>query len=454
MDDVFQYIDEHSSLYIDRLLHLLRKETLAIQRKGIAEGAEYVVGLLEDIGAVPKLIPLGETTYVVTHLDGSHNHTIGFYNHFDTQPPERLEAWNSPPFDPIVHDGILYGRGATDNKGNLVARICAIEAYKNVRGHLPINVIFLHDGEEEIGSPNMPTFLDQYGELVDKADGWVWEGGDKNSDEQLEIYLGVNGMLGIELEVVTSQEDLHGSRSAIVPNAAWKLIWALNSLKDSSERILVENFYEQVNPPDPDEMAILNSLPIDPVSIKRKYQITEFAGGQSLAKALERQYLYPYLNISGMVSGYQGDGMKCILPHSAKCKLEFFLAPDQDPEKVFSHVSNHFKDHGFDDIVLNPYTTMPPSRTKPTAGFAQLAMELANEIYENGTVVYPIMPGFNPMGLFTKRFGVPAISLGVGNANSRIHQPNENVRVEDFLLGIKFIAALLERLGQSPQSWK
>jgi acetylornithine deacetylase/succinyl-diaminopimelate desuccinylase-like protein len=133
--------------------------------------------------------------------------------------------------------------------------------------------------------------------------------------------------------------------------------------------------------------------------------------------------------------------------------LEFFLAPDQDPNEVFSHVYNHFMLHGFDDIILNPFTKLPPSRTKPTAGFAETTVKLANEIYENGTVVYPIMPGFNPMGFFTGRFGVPAISFGVGNANSRIHQPNENVRIEDFLQGIKFIAALLERLGQSIQSW-
>jgi acetylornithine deacetylase/succinyl-diaminopimelate desuccinylase-like protein len=154
-----------------------------------------------------------------------------------------------------------------------------------------------------------------------------------------------------------------------------------------------------------------------------------------------------------MGSGYQGEGMKCILPHSARCKLEFFLAPDQDPDQVFSHIRNHFISHGFNEVVLNPFTKLPPSRTKPTAGFAQITAKVANEIYEDGTVIYPIMPGFNPMGHFTRRFSVPAVSLGVGNANSRIHQPNENVRIEDFLQGIKLIAALIDRLGQSTQSW-
>ncbi len=453
MEDVFAYIEQHADEYLERLIHLCKQQTVAVRRQGISEGAQRLAGILEDIGAQPQVIPFEETSYVITRIPGESDKTLGFYNHFDTHPPEPLEAWESPPFDPVVRGNALYARGACDNKGNVIARICAIDAYQKVRGRLPVNVIFFHDGEEEIGSPNMGAFLDQHGDMVREANGWMWEGGFKDPNERLEVYLGFNGLVYVELQVKTSTEDTHGSHAGLVPNAAWRLAWALNAIKGADEKILIRGFYDAVVPPDDDQLALLHALPIDERIVKDQYHIQQMAGGSSFSEAFERQYLNPFINISGFGAGYQGDGMGVILPHSAAAKLEIYLTPNQDPQEVVKQIRTHLDACGFEDVECKVLVTMPPSRTKPSAGIAKTVVELVNELYENPAVLYPIMPGASPMGHFTQRFGVPGVSTGVGYANSRIHQPNENLRIRDFIQGIKLMAALLDRLSQPGQAW-
>lgn len=453
MQDVFDFIDTHVEDYLGRLKHLCRQQTVAVRRQGIAEGAERLATMLSNIGAEPQCVPVGETTYVVTRMSGAAERTLGFYNHFDTHPPEPLDAWDSPPFEPVVRDGALYARGASDNKGNVVARICAVDAYQRVRGQLPLNVIFFHDGEEEIGSPYMPTFLDRHADLVRDVDGWVWEGGFKDANERLEVYLGFNGLLYTEMEVTTACEDTHGSHAGLVPNAAWRLVWALSTIKSADESILINGFHDAVIPLTAEELALFRDLPIEPEATKRQLQISRWAGDASTDEALERQYLHPYINMAGIGAGYQGEGMKVILPHRAAAKLEVYLVYNQDPDEVLAQLRVHLDAHRFEDVRIRPLAKMPPSRTSASAGLAQALVEVIGELYQNPAVLYPIMPGATPMGYFTGRFGVPGVSTGVGYANSRIHQPNENVRIRDFVQGIKLMATLIDRMGRPGQVW-
>jgi acetylornithine deacetylase/succinyl-diaminopimelate desuccinylase-like protein len=454
MEDVFGFIDAHAEEYIEHLKHLCRQQTVAVRRQGIAEGAERLATLLEEIGADPMRVSVGETTYVVTHLEGVSDRTLGFYNHFDTHPAEPLEAWDSPPFGPTIRDGALYARGASDNKGNVVARIAAVDAYRRVRGQLPLNIVFLHDGEEEIGSPNMASFLDEHGQLVSDVDGWIWEGGFKDEDERLEVYLGFNGLAYIELEAITAGEETHGSHAGLVPNAAWRLVWALSTIKDSDQTVTVEGFYDSVELPTQEELELFKNLPLDPESLKARFQIEHWAGRSSAQEALNRQYFQPYINISGMGAGYQGRGMKVILPHKAMAKLEVYLVCNQDPDQVIEELRRTLDANGFDDVRMHVVAKMPPSRTPASSGLARAVVDLVDRLYESTPVLYPIMPGATPMGYFTGRFGVPGVSTGVGYANSRIHQPNENVRIKDFVQGTKFIAALIDRMGQPGQPWE
>lgn len=453
MQDIFDFIDAHASEYLEQLKLLCRQPTIAVRREGIIEGAQCLAAMLRDIGMKPQVIPYGDTVYVVTRVSSAGNKTLGVYNHFDTHPPEPLESWKTPPFEPTIRNDALYARGATDNKGNLVARICAVDAYQRVRGELPLNIIFFHDGEEEIGSPHISAFLDHYADLVKDADGWLWEGGFKDANEQLEVYLGFNGLLYLELEVTTASEDTHGSHAGLVPNAAWRLVWALNTLKDTNENIQIAGFYDSIIPPSAEELTLFEHLPIDPEAIKKEFHINHWAGAPSTDEALKRQYFYPYINISGIGAGYQGKGMKVILPHHASAKLEIYLVPNQSPDQVLTQLCAHLQAHGFEDICIKPLAKLPPSRTSASTGLAKTLVELIAQLYEKPAVLYPIMPGATPMGCFTRRFGVPGVSTGIGYKGSRIHQPNENVRIRDFIQGIKLVAALIDRLGQEGQVW-
>jgi acetylornithine deacetylase/succinyl-diaminopimelate desuccinylase-like protein len=409
--------------------------------------------LLRDIGADPGVVEVGETTYVVTHIDGASAKTLGFYNHYDTHPAEPLEAWHSPPFEPTLRDDALYARGASDNKGNLVARICAVDAYRRVQGELPLNVLLLHDGEEEIGSPNMAAFLDQHEALVQGADGWVWEGGFKDDNERLEVYLGFNGLLYVELEVVTAAEDLHGSHAGLVANPAWRLARVLNRIKAADDRVLINGFYNSVVPASDEEQALFSRLPIDQEAIQSRYQVRRWAGGSSFETALERQYFYPYINLAGIGAGYQGEGMNVVLPHRATAKLGIYLVCNQDPDKVLAQLRSSLDRWDFQDVSIRVLAKMPPSRTSASAGLVQAVVEVIGELYQHPAVVYPIMPGATPMGSFTGRFQVPGVSTGVGYADSRIHQANENVRIRDFVQGIKSMVALMDRLSRPRQVW-
>ncbi len=453
MQEIFDFIDAHANLYLERLKFLCRQQTIAVRRQGITEGAHHLATILREIGGQPQLLTVGETTYLLTRLSGSGEKTLGFYNHFDTHPPEPLEAWETPPFEPTLRDGALYARGASDNKGNLVARICAIDAYIKVRGQLPINVVLLHDGEEEIGSPNFAAFLNRYTDQLKDVDGWVWEGGFKDTNEQLEVYLGFNGILYVELEVITAAEESHGSHAGMIPNAAWRLIWALNSLKDMNEKITIRDFYRSVIPAAPDELDLLKSITFNLEEFRRLFRVNRLAGDSSLHDALERQYLYPYINIAGVQAGSAGEGMEVILPHRAMAKVEIYLVPNQDPDDMLMQLRSHFDTCGFADVQINPLAKMPPSRTSPSVGLARAVVDLIGRLYEKPAVLYPIMPGASPMGYITGRFGVPGVSTGVGYANSRIHQPNENVRIHDFIQGIKLIAALVDSMSQSGRTW-
>jgi acetylornithine deacetylase/succinyl-diaminopimelate desuccinylase-like protein len=293
----------------------------------------------------------------------------------------------------------------------------------------------------------------QHGQLVSDVDGWIWEGGFKDEDERLEVYLGFNGLAYIELEVTTAAEDTHGSHAGLVPNAVWRLVWALSTIKDADQKIKIQGFYDSVQPPTPDELALFKDLPLDPESMKKRFHIDHWAGHSSAEEALNRQYFQPYINIAGIGAGYQGQGMKVILPHKAVAKLGIYLVRSQDPDQVVEQLRQHLNARGFDDVRIRVIAKMPPSHTPASSGLAQALIDLVDQLYGTAPVLYPIMPGATPMGYFTGRFGVPGVSTGVGYANSRIHQPNENVRVQDFVEGTKLIAAMIDRMGQPGQPW-
>ncbi|MFQ5854575.1 MAG: M20/M25/M40 family metallo-hydrolase [Anaerolineae bacterium] len=443
MEDILQIVEERKQVYLDWLVQLCRQPSIAAQNVGMEETAGLVEDLLQEIGAETQQVPTRGFPVVYGEI-GEGQKTLAFYNHYDVQPPEPLEEWDSDPFAADIRNGTLYARGVSDNKGNIAARLTAVDAYLRARGELPERVKFIIEGEEEIGSPHLPEFAEENQTLI-QADGCIWEAGYTDPQGHPEVYLGVKGILYVELTARKANVDLHSMWATIVPNAAWHLLRALQTLKDTKERILIPGFYDQVVEPSASDLEALQRMPFDEDGHRSRLGLEVFNNQLSGQSLLLQHIFQPTCNICGLWSGYTGEGLKTVLPHEASVKLDFRLVPDQDPEELFDLLVEHLEREGFGDVEAKLLAAEHPARTPTDHPFAHLVVESAGEVYGKEPVVYPIVPGTGPMYALCQRFGVPAVSIGVGNADSRNHAPNENIHLEDYYRGIAHLVSILDR---------
>src|SRR5699024_110326 len=224
--------------------------------------AKLVEEYLKKINVKTEMIETDGYPIVYGELTAENEKTLSFYNHYDVQPEDPIDEWESEPFTPTFRDGRLFGRGVADNKANLMARICAIHAYQKVYGQLPLDVKFVFEGEEEVGSPNLEKFRDSYPDKM-KTDGFIWEGGERAYDGSLEVGLGAKGICYVELIAKAANRDLHSSEAPIIENPAWRLVWALNTLKDENENILIDGFYDDIIPVPEKTADYLQYIPFD-----------------------------------------------------------------------------------------------------------------------------------------------------------------------------------------------
>lgn len=449
MQDIFAYIDTNRDKFVENLQKLCRQKSISTQNIGIRETAELVRSSLRELRADVKYLGVDEGfPAVYGRIKGKGSKTILFYNHYDVQPPEPLQEWDHEPFSASLVDGKMYTRGASDNKGNLVARLSAVEAFLKVAGNLPVNIVFLVEGEEEIGSPNLDKIVQENMSLLN-ADCCIWESGGKNFEERPGIYLGVKGILYVELEVKEMTRDVHSSRATTIPNPAWKLVWALNSLKDKQERILIEGFYENVVPLTEEEKKVIKSIPLEDKKIKESLGIKSFLLGLEGKERIIRNLSEPTCTICGLRAGYTGPGSKTVLPHQAIAKIDFRLVPEQDPDEILEKLENHFKKKGFSEIRIHKLGVAKPFKTPLDAEISRIAIESAREIYNVEPVIYPTSQGTGPMYDLCGRLNIPCVSTGVDYAESNPHAPNENIRIADFIQGIKHIALIMKKFGET-----
>ncbi len=451
MREVFEYVDRNVQQFVEELARLVRQPSIAAQGVGLEECAQLVAQMLEEAGAQVRLLRLpGAAPLVYGEFRGRSPKTLLVYEHYDVQPPEPLEEWASDPFEPEVREGRIYGRGVADTKGNLVARLCAVRAFRQVRGELPVTVKFLVEGEEEIGSVNLHRYAEAYPDLF-RADGCLWESGGKDHQDVPNLYLGVKGICYVELVARGANRDLHSSMATIVPNPAWRLVWALSTLKDQDENVLIDGFYEHVEGPTPEEERWLRRIADsrDDAALLRDLGLSGFLLGLSGVALLKRHLYQPTCTICGLVSGYGGEGSKTVLPRVARAKLDFRLVPRQKAADVLEKLKAHLLRHGFGDIEVVPMGLEDPARTPPDAEIVRVVAEAARELYGRDPVIYPLMAATGPMEVVCGRFGTPAVGTGVGYPGTNVHAPNENIRLRDYVEGIKHIALVLERFGAS-----
>ncbi|MGB3129871.1 MAG: M20/M25/M40 family metallo-hydrolase [Dehalococcoidia bacterium] len=449
MQNIYDYIDDHWQDALEDLKRLCRQPSISAQGVGMAEVVQLLVRMMREYDIDAQVLPSPGDGYPLIYgeVAGESPTTLLFYNHYDVQPPEPLELWGSPPFEPTQYESNLRARGVSDNKGDIVARLLAIRAFQKVRGKPPVSVKFIIEGEEEIGSPNIVAFVENNRQLL-KADACIWECGGVNWRNEPVVSLGLKGILYVQLEVRGASQAVHSSMATVVPNPAWRLVWALGSLKDMEENIRIEGFYDDVLPPTQREIDAINAMPLDEEETKQALGLESFVKGVTGFDYKSRHIIEPICNICGLDSGYTGSGSKTVLPCLARAKIDFRLVPNQSPDDILAKLRRHLDSHGFGDIIIAPQTEGEnAARTPIDSPFVGVVSEAAREVYGVEPVIVPSMAGSGPMHSFTDTLGLPTALIGVMYPGSSPHAPNEHIRLADFILGAKHIAAVLERMA-------
>ncbi|MBX6341516.1 MAG: M20/M25/M40 family metallo-hydrolase [Thermomicrobiaceae bacterium] len=448
MAEVDRYIEEHVDEFLADLADLCALPSVAAQNRAMPETAEATRKLLEKYGVDALVMPSEGYPMVYGELVGASAKTILNYNHYDVQPAEPFELWDSPPFEATRRDGKLYARGVSDDKGHIVCRLAAIAALRAVYGEVPCSLKFLIEGEEEIGSPSMAKFIEEHADRL-KADACLWEFGGVDYEGRPQIFLGMRGDFYVELRVKCLSHDAHsGLGGSIFPNAAWRLVWALNTLKDRDEQILIPGWYDDVREPSPRDLELIAALPDEDERLKESYGLTTFLKDAKGAELRRQQVFVPTCTIAGLASGYQGPGSKTVLPAEAMAKVDFRLVPAQDPQDLLRKLRQHLDDQGFADINVIVHGAYPAAKVDPDDPFVALVAEAGEEVYGKPAAIHPMSGGSGPMDPFVRFLQVPIANAGVGYPNSLAHAPNEHIRIDNFIQGVKHTARVFARMGE------
>jgi len=446
LNDIFAYIDEHSQVFLAQLIEYLRRPSISAYGEGISEVADYVAGVMRQIGLVVRVMPTGGWPMVFGEYNaGRGAPTVLLYGHYDVQPPDPLEEWLSPPFEPTIRNGRIYARGVGDNKGQHFAQLLALEAHLACRGTLPCNVKVLLEGEEEVGSPHMPEFIracrdELQADLVIISDGPVHENG------QPTISFGVRGVLDIELRARGANRDLHSghwggyrAQSPLDTRSPARLD-EKRAWRDHYRRLLRE-----LQPLTKRERQALANLPIDVSEVKQSL------GVQRLDEPQERDYFerlagWPTLTINGIHGGYGGPGSKTVLPHEAVAKCDIRLVEAQTVEEILAKVQAHVQRYA-PEVSVTSYGGMDPSKTPLESPFTEPLCQAIIAAQGIAPLLVPAKGASLPNYVFTKILGIPAFGVPYANPDESNHAPNENMEVARFFLGIKTGAAMLSCLG-------
>jgi acetylornithine deacetylase/succinyl-diaminopimelate desuccinylase-like protein len=449
MDQFDQYVERNRERFLAELREFVHQPSIAAQNVGIREMAERVRARLESSGVVARIISVTGGNPVIYGEIGSGAKTLVVYDHYDVQPAEPLELWETPPWEGAVRQGKMYARGIADNKGELLGRIQALESWLATEGALPLKIKFVIEGEEEIGSPSLGRFVEENRELVEGADGCLWEAGGKDINELPTLTCGLKGIIYVELHAHGAMRDLHSSVAAVVEDPAWRLVWALNSLKDRNDRILIEGYYDHVRPPTEMELDAARRIPFDEPAEKAAYGIEKFVNDVHGIEAVNKLLYEPTCTICGLYSGYIGEGSKTVLPNHAFAKIDFRLVPDLTPELVLDLLRRHLDKHRFEDIEVKlTETGEDVARSPLDSHIVQAAVAASRSTYRKEPVIYPTSPGSGPMNVLCQSLGIPAVSAGCGYFDSRVHAPNENIRLEDYFEHMRFFHDLIKNFAK------
>jgi acetylornithine deacetylase/succinyl-diaminopimelate desuccinylase-like protein len=431
------------------LERLCRQPSIAAQNTGIAEMADLVETELQATGFATQRLTIPDAPPILYGELPGGPYSLLLYDHYDVQPPEPLDQWQTPPFEPTVRTGKLYARGTSDDKGEIASRLTAIRALRSRLGQLPITLKYIIEGEEEIGSPHFEAIITPYAELL-QADGCLWEGSGFEPDGRPELGLGSKGLLYVQLDVDGTGVDAHSGTAPIAPSAAWRLVQALASLKTPDGTVRIPGFYDTVRPPTEAQLQALREQPNTDEQLKESLKVERFNDNLAGFELRKRQAFSPTCNIAGLTSGYGGPGTKTVLPAHAMAKIDFRLVPDQDPQDILAKLQAHLREQAYDDIRVTVFGSAEPVVTPIEEPLVQQVARIAESFEGKKPSITPIGGGTLPLlGALRRHVGVPGLSVPgdpVYWANGA-HAPNEHIRLEDLAHAVRFNLHLFQSFG-------
>jgi acetylornithine deacetylase/succinyl-diaminopimelate desuccinylase-like protein len=445
---VFDHIEANREAFLTRLMNYVRHPSISAHAVGIGEVAAILVDMFTNLGMEAETVPTRNHPMVLGRRNASPGKpTVLFYGHYDVQPPDPLALWESPPFEPTVRNGRIYARGIGDNKGQHFAQLLALESHLAVKGELPCNVIFLLEGEEEIGSPHIAEFVATHADRL-RADLVVISDGPLHESGLPVITFDARGVVGFELRARTASRDVHsGNFGGIVPNAIWKLVHLLSTMKNQAGQITIEGLAEPIAPPTEAEREAVSRLPLDLERIREELGFVELDAPRERGY-FDRLMFHPTLTINGFHGGYGGPGWKTVLPCQAVVKCDIRLVKPLTPEYVLEKIAVHVARHA-PDVEFVPLNGMLPSKTPMDSRYAAPIRRALVAARGVEPLLYPTIGSSLPNYVFTDILGVPAFIVPYANADEANHAPNENLAIECFIDGIRSGSALLAELGKS-----
>jgi acetylornithine deacetylase/succinyl-diaminopimelate desuccinylase-like protein len=441
------YIEKNSRRFVEELKELCTFPSISNHgAEAVKPARDWLAERLARYTDRVETLEAGGMPALYAEVPGAGRRKLLLYQHYDVQPVDPIELWDSKPFEPVEKEGRIVARGVADDKADVMARIHAVETLKQL-GELPVTLRFLVEGEEEIGSKSFEKIAHEHSSKL-SADGCLWESGASFDDaSRPTLQFGCRGLVYVQLRVRFLAFDQHSGFASIYPSAAMYLIEALASLRDQDMNVRIAGFYDGMLKPTEADLRMMAKIDPEVEQRKKLVGFDRLIRDPRPERVIEQLLFTPTCNIAGVTTGYQGPGSKTVLPAEATAKLDFRLIPDQDPAHVLDSLRKHLDSHGFDKVEIVWSDAEKPARSDPESDVAKSVIESVRELHGE-PVLWPFMQATGPMHPVVADLGIPTVlPVGVGRPDNRVHAPNENIRAADYINTIRLMCRVWERFG-------
>jgi acetylornithine deacetylase/succinyl-diaminopimelate desuccinylase-like protein len=445
-----RYVAEHIDAWTLELVEFCALPSEATDPVALEAAADWIAERYRRLGggvSVDVVTADGAPPLVIAEI--GEGRTVIALQHYDVQPAAPLKLWTTPPYAPDVRNGRVYARGACDNKGELMARIWALEAYLATVGDIPCRVRFLAQGQEEGGGDGFRTLLAQRPGTLE-GDAALSEGGGMDAEGRAVVFAGVRGMVSFELTCRTIAYDAHSSLANLLPSAAIRLVRALSTFWDDEGVPVMEGLRGQVRPPTPAQLAVLEAAPADELEeeLLPEYGIERFVAGRHGREAVRTLALDPTINLQGIWSGYTGPGGNTITPAEGRARMDIRLVPDMDPDEIEQTVRLHLDHHGFGDIEIRRNDDSYRAWwTSPDDPLVLAAARASEAVVGKPTVIQVSAAGTEPMWDVAAAHNLPATTIGATDPDIRVHAPDESYSLESASIAARMFGRFLDEFA-------